>query len=102
LTGKLKERRDAMAAALERHAPEATFVRPEGGIFILLRLPPGTDAKEVVGRAEGVTALPGSDFGGFPHTIRLNYAEPGLHEIEPGIERLAAALYPTAGPVTTK
>jgi DNA-binding transcriptional MocR family regulator len=36
--------------------------------------------------------LPGADFGGFPHTLRLNYAEPALEEIEPGIERLAAAL----------
>jgi 2-aminoadipate transaminase len=92
LTGKLKERRDAMIAALEQHVPDASFVRPEGGIFLHLRLIPGTDAKALVSRAEGVTALAGADFGGFPHTLRLNYAEPSLDEIEPGIERLAAAL----------
>jgi DNA-binding transcriptional MocR family regulator len=67
-------------------------VRPEGGIFLHLRLTPGTDAKGLVSRADGVTALAGADFGGFPHTLRLNYAEPALDEIEPGIERLAAAL----------
>jgi DNA-binding transcriptional MocR family regulator len=92
LTGKLKERRDTMVAALEKHAPGTSFGRPEGGIFLHVRLAPGTDAKELVSRAEGVTALAGADFGGFPHTLRLNYAEPALDEIEPGIERLAAAL----------
>jgi 2-aminoadipate transaminase len=92
LTGKLKERRDAVVAALSRHVPAASFVRPEGGIFVLLRLAPGTDARELVSRARGVTALPGAEFGGFPHTIRLNYAEPALDEIEPGVERLATAL----------
>jgi DNA-binding transcriptional MocR family regulator len=92
LTRKLRERRDAMVAALEKHVPDASFVRPEGGIFMHLRLTPGADAKGLVSRAEGVTALAGADFGGFPHTLRLNYAEPALDEIEPGIERLAAAL----------
>ena len=81
-----------MFAALAKHVPDADFARPEGGIFVHLRLTPGTDAKGLVSRAEGVTALAGADFGGFPHTLRLNYAEPGLEEIEPGIERLAAAL----------
>jgi 2-aminoadipate transaminase len=102
LNTQLKERRDTLVAALETHLSEVTFTRPEGGIFLLLRLPPGTDAKEVVARAKGVTALAGSDFGGFPHTIRLNFAEPALDEIEPGVERLAAALYPTLGAVTMK
>jgi DNA-binding transcriptional MocR family regulator len=92
LTEKLKERRDAMFAALAKHVPDTDFARPEGGIFVHLRLTPGTDAKGLVSRAEGVTALAGADFGGFPHTLRLNFAEPALEEIEPGIERLAAAL----------
>ena len=92
LISKLKERRNAVVAALSTHVPAASFVRPEGGIFVLLRLAPGTDARELISRARGVTALPGADFGGFPHTIRLNYAEPALDEIEPGIERLATAL----------
>ncbi len=92
LTTRLRVRRDAMLAALEKHLPAAGCSRPEGGIFALLRLPPGTDAKAVVDRAEGVTALAGADFGGLPHTIRLNFAATPPEEIEPGIERLAAAL----------
>jgi 2-aminoadipate transaminase len=84
LNGKLKERRDRMAAALEKHLPDIPFVRPEGGIFLLLKLAPGTDAKAVLDGAEDVEAL--------PHSIRLNYAEPPLDQIEAGIERLARAL----------
>jgi 2-aminoadipate transaminase len=93
LTEKLRERRDTMVAALEEHLPDGvTFARPEGGIFVMLRLRPGVDAKLAVEQAEGVTALPGAQFGGLPHTIRLNFAQPAHDEIEPGIERLAAAL----------
>jgi DNA-binding transcriptional MocR family regulator len=92
LTAKLRERRDTMIAAVEKHVPDVSFIRPEGGVFLQLKLTPGTDAKQIVARAEGVTVLPGADFGGFPHTIRLNFAEPSLEQIEPGIERLAAAL----------
>ena len=45
LNAKLKERRELVTAALEKHLPEAGFARPEGGIFLFLRLPLGTNAK---------------------------------------------------------
>jgi DNA-binding transcriptional MocR family regulator len=92
LAEQLKERRDRLVAALEEHLPEAEWTPPEGGIFLMLRLEPGLDAKAVLAGAEGVTAHAGSDFFGLPSTLRLNYAEVGLDEIEPGIERLAAAV----------
>jgi 2-aminoadipate transaminase len=91
LNAKLKERRDALIAALGKHLPEAGFALPEGGLFLFLRLPVGTYAKGVVERADGVTALAAEPGLGLPNTLRLNYAEPALSEIEPGIERLAAA-----------
>jgi DNA-binding transcriptional MocR family regulator len=96
LNAKLKERRDALTAALAKHLPEAGYVRPEGGIFLFLRLPLGTDAKGVTERAEGFTALAAEPGLGFPNTLRLNFAEPALDEIEPGIERLAAAFHAPA------
>ena len=43
-------------------------------------------------RAEGVTAVLGTDFGGNYNTIRLAYSYVSPEEIEAGIERLAAAL----------
>ena len=58
--GLLRERRDAMIAALERHLPEATWTVPEGGYFVWLDLPEGVAAADL--RAEGVTFVPGSDF----------------------------------------
>jgi 2-aminoadipate transaminase len=91
LKARLLERRDAMLSALEKHIPEGHWLPPEGGIFIWLRLPPGTNAREVADGAEGVDALAGTDFGFPPNALRLNFAGCAPAEIEPGIKRLAAA-----------
>jgi 2-aminoadipate transaminase len=88
----LKARRDAMLEALERHLPQTRWSRPEGGYFIWLELPEGTDASELLKRAEGVTFVLGTDFGGAPNTLRLAYSFVSPEEIGTGVERLAAAL----------
>jgi DNA-binding transcriptional MocR family regulator len=92
VNGLLKARRDAMLAALGKHFSGATWTRPQGGYFIWLTLPVGTVAKDVIARAEGVTAVAGPDFGGPPNTMRLAYSFVSPDEIETGVERLAAAL----------
>jgi DNA-binding transcriptional MocR family regulator len=92
VSARLRERRDVVLAALERHVEGATWTRPEGGLFLQLTLTSGVDAREVLARAEGVRAAAGGDLLGFPHTIRLNYGEPPLDELEAGIERLARAI----------
>jgi DNA-binding transcriptional MocR family regulator len=92
VNGLLKDRRDAMLTALEKHFSGATWSRPKGGYFIWLELPVGTVAKDVIARAEGVTAVAGPDFGGAAHTMRLAYSFVSPDEIETGIERLAAAV----------
>jgi DNA-binding transcriptional MocR family regulator len=103
LAERLKERRDLLIAALEKHVEHGRWTVPEGGIFLLLRMPPGTNAKAQLQQTEGVEALAGADFNGLPNSIRLNFAEPALDEIEPGVERLAEALAkeldPEADPV---
>jgi DNA-binding transcriptional MocR family regulator len=88
----LAARRDAMLAALERHLPGSRWSQPEGGYFVWLELPEATSAKEVLDRAEGVTAVLGTDFGGGENTIRLAYSYVSPEEIDEGIGRLAAAL----------
>jgi 2-aminoadipate transaminase len=88
----LRVRRDAMQRALEKHFSGSRWLRPQGGYFVWLELPEGTDAKEVLARAEGVTAVLGTDFGGAPNTLRLAYSYVSPEEIEVGVERLAAAL----------
>lgn len=92
VNGLLKERRDAMLTALEKYLPTSKWSKPEGGYFVWLELPEGTDAKEILESAEGVTAVLGSDFGGAANTIRLAYSYVSPEEIDTGIERLAAAL----------
>ncbi len=92
INGLLRERRDAMLAALEKHFEGSVWSRPEGGYFIWLELPAGMSAKQALERAEGVTAVLGSDFGGNYNTIRLAYSYVSPEEIDLGIERLAAAV----------
>jgi 2-aminoadipate transaminase len=92
LRGALRLRRDTMLAALAHSLPQASWTVPEGGLFVLVELPPGTDAGRLLERAEGVTALPGTGLGGSPSHIRLNYGASSPEEIELGIERLGAAL----------
>jgi DNA-binding transcriptional MocR family regulator len=92
LTQELAARRDTMLDALDRYLPQASWVRPEGGIFVLVTIPPTINAKEMLEAADGVTALAGDDFYGRPNTIRLNFAGCAHDEIAPGVERLGAAL----------
>ena len=81
-----------MLAALEKHFAGARWTRPEGGYFIWLELPEGTSAKEVLERAEGVTAVPGHRLRRQANTVRLAYSFVSPDEIDEGIERLASAV----------
>jgi 2-aminoadipate transaminase len=79
----LRVRRDAMLESLEQDFPAATWSRPEGGYFIWLELPePLTDA-------DGVTFVPGTDFGGAANTVRLAFSFVSPAEIREGVRRLA-------------
>jgi 2-aminoadipate transaminase len=95
----LRARRDAMLGALEREFPHgATWSRPEGGYFVWLQLPEGTDAAALLDRASaaGVTFVKGSDFypggAGGQSAARLAYSFVSPAEVEEGIARLAALL----------
>jgi 2-aminoadipate transaminase len=89
------QRRNAMLAALERHFPaEASWTKPQGGLFLWLTLPEGIDStdllKEALGR-ERVAFVPGASFfprGGGERTCRLNFSYMGPELIEEGIKRL--------------
>jgi DNA-binding transcriptional MocR family regulator len=99
--GLLRARRDAMLAALERDLPaRARWSQPEGGYFLWLELPEGTDATELLGRATaaGVTFVPGPDFGGEPNSARLAFSFASPAEIDEGVSRLTS-LVPAAAAV---
>jgi DNA-binding transcriptional MocR family regulator len=95
VNGLLRERRDAMLEALQRHLPEdASWTRPEGGYFVWLDLPSGPPAAELLVQAEeaGVTFVKGTDFfpGGMAgeRSLRLAFSFVSPDEIAEGISVL--------------
>jgi DNA-binding transcriptional MocR family regulator len=99
VNGLLRQRRDAMLAALEREMPDdSRWTQPEGGYFIWLDLPSAPPAAELLARAEaaGVTFVQGSDFyaggRGGQHALRLAFSFVSPDEISDGVARLAALL----------
>jgi DNA-binding transcriptional MocR family regulator len=96
----LRERRDALASALERELPEARFVPPEGGYFMWVELPDDADVDALAAAAKerDVIFVKGTDFllEGGRNTLRLAYSGVRPDEIEDGVARLAEA-YRTSG-----
>jgi DNA-binding transcriptional MocR family regulator len=86
-------------AALDRHMPPGvTWSRPQGGMFVWVRLPEHMDGKILLERAlaeERVAFVPGEPFfAEVPATnaIRLSYSLPTASEIEDGVARLAGLI----------
>ena len=97
----LRERRDATADALERHLPDARFVMPQGGYFLWVDLPEGSDVArlEAASRDRGVIFVKGSDFliKGGESSLRIAYSAVPPDQIEEGIARVADAYRELAG-----
>jgi 2-aminoadipate transaminase len=91
----LAERVQTLTEALGRHLPDARFTAPEGGYFMWVELPEGTDVDALFGAAgeRGVTFVKGSDFllEGGENTLRLAYSGVTADRIDEGIRRLADA-----------
>src|SRR5579884_8031 len=89
----LRERAHTLCEALRRELPEGRFVEPEGGYFLWLDLPQGTDVEAIFKLAadRGVQFVKGSDFvlEGAASSLRLAYAGVTPEEIEEGVSRLA-------------
>jgi DNA-binding transcriptional MocR family regulator len=88
---------ERMAAALRRELPGASFVEPDGGFFIWLRLPEGVGATALAPLAlrHGVEFLAGprcfADGSGDEY-IRLAFSEEPLERVEEAVVRLGAAV----------
>ncbi len=85
--------------ALARHMPEGvTWSKPEGGMFVWVRLPEGLDGKDLLARAiaeERVAFVPGGPFFAevpADNAIRLSYSLPTTTEIDDGVARIARLL----------
>ena len=87
----LKTRRDALLDALAAHFPDGTWSRPEGGFYVWLELPVGTDARTFVGRPGTGEAVPGTTFAWTANAVRLSFASAAPDELAARVERLAVA-----------
>ncbi len=91
----LAERARTLAGALRSDLADAEFVEPQGGYFMWVTLPEGTDVHALFDAAaqRGVAFVKGTDFllEGGENTLRLAYSGVTPAEIETGIARLAEA-----------
>jgi 2-aminoadipate transaminase len=91
----LAKRALTLAEALRRELPEAEFVGPEGGYFMWVTLPQGTDVARLFDAAAelGVAFVKGTDFllEGGENTLRLAFSGVTTEQIDEGVTRLAAA-----------
>jgi DNA-binding transcriptional MocR family regulator len=91
----LAERAQTLASALRRELAEAEFVEPQGGYFMWVTLPAGTDVNSLLHAAaeRGVSFVRGTDFllDGGENTLRLAYSGVTPAQIDTGVTRLAEA-----------
>lgn len=91
----LAKRALTLQTALTRDLPEARFVAPQGGYFMWVELPEGTDVAALFKLASelGVAFVKGTDFllEGGENTLRLAYSGVTPEQIDEGVARLAEA-----------
>ncbi len=91
----LEQRANALANALRSELAEAEFVLPQGGYFMWVTLPEGTDVGALYQAAaeRGVSFVKGTDFlmEGGENTLRLAYSGVTPEQIDTGVARLAEA-----------
>ncbi|MFF1377132.1 PLP-dependent aminotransferase family protein [Streptomyces sp. NPDC058308] len=98
VAGVYRDRRDAMLAGLADSLPEgASWLRPEGGMFVWARLPEGYDTTELLRTVitHRVAYVPGAPFfAGEPDraTLRMCFVTQTPQEIAEGLRRLGRAL----------
>ena len=91
----LAERAKTLCETLRNELPDWRFQEPEGGYFLWVELPRGTDVGALFEAAaeRGVQFVKGSDFvlEGGDSSLRLAYSGVTPAEIEEGVKRLAEA-----------
>jgi 2-aminoadipate transaminase len=115
-----RERRDVMLQALkEFFPPEVTWTHPQGGLFLWVTLPEGSDMQAIFKSAleQNVAFVPGHSFfarsapaidndsignngRAADRHMRLNFSNAAPEQIREGIKRLAAAVKSQLSPAT--
>jgi 2-aminoadipate transaminase len=100
----LRERARTLCEALRAKLPDARFEEPEGGYFLWVDLPRGTDvgAMFTVAAERGLQFVKGTDFvlEGGESSLRLAYSGVTPEQIEEGVDRLAEAYREVTSGVT--
>ncbi|MFE3143043.1 PLP-dependent aminotransferase family protein [Streptomyces scopuliridis] len=90
----LRERRDALAAALRAECPDWTFRLPDGGVSLWCRLPSPIGSRLVAAAEQhGVLLAPGAHFGvqdQLERWLRLPFTQPA-DRLRDAVGRIAAA-----------
>lgn len=91
-----RQKRDLFLDAMEDDMPDSvSWNHPDGGMFVWLRTPAGTDAMKLhtLCIERGLVVMPGQPFHvrGGGNTIRLNYATPDEDAISKGMRILGQA-----------
>jgi DNA-binding transcriptional MocR family regulator len=93
-----RERRNAMLDAIASFLPpEVVHTRPDGGLFLWIELPEGTDARSMLRRSleHDVAFVPGGAFfadEGHDNTMRLNFSAMPPDRITEGMRRLGGVI----------
>ena len=94
--GAARARADALLRRCATSSPTRRFVEPEGGYFLWVDLPRGTDVGALFAAAaeRGVQFVKGTDFvlEGGDSSLRLAYSGVTPAEIEEGVDRLGRGL----------
>ncbi|KAI9917113.1 hypothetical protein PsorP6_013170 [Peronosclerospora sorghi] len=89
-------RADALMHELKAHLPEnVSFEVPDGGYFVLVRLPENMHATELlpIAQKHKVMYLPGASFSrNMTNYLRLSFSWYDLHDMQLGARRLADAI----------
>lgn len=91
-------RRDCMLAAMKKHLPPTlSWNRPDGGMFLWVTLPEGSNAKDILLRCieRDVAFVPGQEFfpdGSGGNTARLNFSNASIENIDEGMRRMGEVL----------
>ncbi len=91
-------RLDIMSQALQEQLGDyLTFDRPQGGMFIWAKMPPGYSSKELLpfAQREGVVFSPGEVYYVYEagsEYMRLNFIQQKPEKIQAGVKRLAKAI----------
>lgn len=93
-----KRQRDKMVQSIQKYLPsDVKHTSPEGGMFLWVTLPSSMSAMELFQLAieENVAFVPGETFYTEDpeiNTMRLNFSNSNIEEIEEGIKRLGMAI----------